>query len=149
MAGRSGRLRRSGTAGLVGGRERVKRTGRQGTGWEDEHPQFGRVPEMERRSEREIRFPFSLTLPYIPIKQTTPSPVRHHPAFPRHMVLSYHPFLDGQAQCSSRTAASLSSLPSIPVPRTAPPHLLVTLAARHVRQIRIQHAHIWRTSIPS
>ena len=104
--------------GPAKGHELVKRTAGGGR-VEDEHPQFGRVPEMERRSGRQLRFPFSLSLPYIPIKQTTPSPFRHAPAFPRHAVLSYHPFLDRQAQCPSWTPASLSSSPSFPVPRTA------------------------------
>lgn len=98
------------------GHELVKRTASWDE-WEDEHPQFGRVPEMESRSEREIRFPFSLT-PYIPIKQTTPSPARHPPAFPRHSpYLITPPSATGPVLVLA--GASLSPPPSFPVPRTA------------------------------
>ena len=49
----SGRLREwSGTAGPGKGGKLVKRTRRVGKRREDEHLEFGRVPEMERRSER-------------------------------------------------------------------------------------------------
>ena len=88
---------------------------------EDEHPQFGRVPEMERRSEREIRFPFSLSLPYIPIKQTTPSPARHAPAFARHVALSYHPSrCDRPSARPGRPLPCQSLLPSLSHARPSP-----------------------------
>ena len=76
---------------------------------------------MESNSGREITFPFSLTLPYIPIKQTTPSSARHAPAFSRHLTLSYHPTpFDRPSARPGRPLPCQPLLPSLSHARPSP-----------------------------